>query len=105
VAADALQRAMHGVDSARAETAVQAWAARDADVATRMRHVDAMRVGYLRQELVASGMDGALAAKRAKALYLALIGLYSARGYNADLADDEAYRDLVELVLASTRSV
>ena len=92
-------------ETARAETAVQAWAARDTDVATRMRQVDAMRVGYLCQELMASGMDGTRAAKQAKALYLALIGLYSARGYNPDLADDEAYRDLVELVLASTRTV
>jgi hypothetical protein len=32
-------------------------------------------------------------------LYLALLGLYAARGYNQHLADDSAYLALVELVL------
>ena len=39
-----------------------------------------------------------------KALYMALLGLYAARGYNRDLADDEAYLALVDLVLPRVRA-
>lgn len=99
VAREALALTMHGVDSARAEAAVQAWAARDPQAAARLREVDAMRIGYIRSEMVDAGMDDTQAEKRAKALYMALLGLYSARSYNAALADDDAYLDLVDLIL------
>lgn len=101
VAHDALVATMNGVDSARAEAAVQAWAARDNDAAERLRAVEAVRVGYIAVELAASGAPGERANLMAKALYMALLGLYAARGHNPDLADDEAYLALVETVIAA----
>lgn len=91
------------VDNARAESAMQAWAARDSAVASRLRIVDARRIGYLAEELAALGFKPERANQLAKVIYQALLGLYSARAYNPDLADDSAYLALVELVLAETR--
>jgi AcrR family transcriptional regulator len=100
LAKEALAGEFEGIDSALAETAVQGWAARDERAAERLRAIDAVRVGYLAQELQAAGARPASAQRLAKAIYLTLLGLYGARRYNADLADDRAFLELVELVLA-----
>lgn len=99
LALDALSKKMFDVDNARAESAVQAWAAVDAEAGRRLRKVETARVEYLRLELAAHGLPAAQATAMAKALYLALLGLYAARAYNPDLADDQAYLDLVDLAL------
>ena len=99
LAQDALVKTVYGIDSARAEAAIQSWAQTDAHVAERLRAVDAARLAYLEQELAAAGLTPENNHARAKMLYLALLGLYAARGYNPDLADDAAYLALVELVL------
>ncbi len=99
VAREALVATMAGVDSARAEAAVQAWAARDESAAARLRAIEAVRVGYIADELASAGMPAAHAGAIAKALYMALLGLYAARSYNPDLADDDAYLALVRIVL------
>lgn len=99
LAKEALASEMLGVDAARAEAAMQAWAAVDGMAAARLRKVEAARVGYLVEELTAAGLAEASAKHYAKALYLALIGLYAARAYNRELADDDAYLALVNLIL------
>ena len=99
LAQDALVKTVYGIDSARAEAAIQSWAATDAHVAERLRAVDSARLAYLEKELAAAGQQPDKARARAKMLYLALLGLYAARGYNQDLADDSAYLALVELAL------
>ena len=104
VAELALAATMEGVDSARAEAAVQAWATTDEAAAKRLRGVEEVRIDYIAGELEAAGMPGAQARSMGKALYMALLGLYAARGYNRDLADDEAYLALVDLVLARVRA-
>ena len=104
VAELALVATMEGVDSARAEAAVQAWATTDEAAAKRLRGVEEVRIDYIAGELEAAGMPGAQARSMGKALYMALLGLYAARGYNRDLADDEAYLALVDLVLARVRA-
>jgi AcrR family transcriptional regulator len=103
VAQDALVATMNGVDSARAEAAVQAWATRDEEAARRLRAVEALRVNYIAEELETAGMDKPKTKLMAKALYIALLGLYAARGHNPDLADDEAYLALVETVIAAAK--
>ena len=103
VAELALAATMEGVDSGRAEAAVQAWATTDEAAAKRLRGVEEVRIDYIAGELEAAGMPGAQARSMGKALYMALLGLYAARGYNRDLADDEAYLALVDLVLAQAR--
>lgn len=100
VARQALVATMHGVDSARAEAAVQAWATTDATAAARLAGVEAVRIGYIARELTAAGMAEDKAKQMGKALYMALLGLYAARGHNAALADDAAFLALSELVLA-----
>lgn len=100
VAREALERTMYGVDSARAEAAMQAWAGQDEQAAARLRLVEQARVGYLTGELIAAGLSAAGAGAMAKALYLSLLGLYAARAYNPTLADDRVFLDLVDLVLA-----
>lgn len=99
LAQDALVKTVYGIDSARAEAAIQSWAATDAHVAERLRGVDGARLAYLEKELAAAGLTAETARARAKMLYLALLGLYAARGYNQHLADDSAYLALVELAL------
>ena len=104
VAELALAATMEGVDSARAEAAVQAWATTAEAAAKRLRGVEEVRIDYIAGELEAAGMSGAQARPMGKALYMALLGLYAARGYNRDLADDEAYLALVDLVLPRVRA-
>lgn len=99
VASEALSSEMEGVDSALAETAVQSWAAQDERAAERLRAVDANRVGYLAEEFEVFGVSSDKAQLLAKAIYMALLGLYGARRYNAELADDRAFLQLVELML------
>lgn len=99
VASEALSSEMEGVDSAFAETAVQSWAAQDERAAERLRVIDAIRVGYLAEEFEAFGVSSDKAQLLAKAIYMALLGLYGARRYNAELADDRAFLQLVELML------
>ncbi|QPC85296.1 TetR family transcriptional regulator [Mesorhizobium sp. NBSH29] len=96
---EALVATVSGVDSARAEAAVQAWASRDEMAARRLRAVEAQRVKYLVSELTALGLAPAEADSMAKVLYLALLGLYATRSYNPAIADNSAYLALVELVL------
>lgn len=99
LAGQALIKTALGIDSARAEAAMQAWAATDPHVGARLSTIDAARVGYLETELLDSGLTVSKARTGAKVLYLTLLGLYTARGYNQDLADDDAYLALVDMIL------
>lgn len=100
VVSEAAARDAHGLNIDQVEEALRLWARQDASAAARMRKVDADRVDYVRRELQALGHPEDEALGRAKALYMALIGLSTARSYNADLADEAACRRLVELVIA-----
>lgn len=99
----ALAPTIAGIDNARAEMAMQAWAAKDASVALRLRAIDATRLDYLGGELGELGFSPDRAQVLARALYQALLGVYAARAYNPDIADNAAYRALLELVLADSR--
>ena len=103
LARESLVPTVHGVDNARAEMAMQAWAARDSKVARRLGDIDLTRIRYLTDELEALGFNHARAETLAKALYQAILGLYAARAYNPDIADDAAFLAVLELVLAETR--
>lgn len=90
-----------GVDVARAEAALRAWAAEDPVVAQRIARVDERRVVYLTEILKLMGYDGASARLLATGIYLALMGLYEARRYAPMLADDSALRALVNGIVFS----
>lgn len=101
LAADAVLVLMRGVNVARSETAIRAWAAQDPAVGERFARVEAARIGFLIGDLMALGYDEQAADLLAKAIYLALIGLFSVRPYAPYLADDAAFLDLVERVIAA----
>ena len=105
VTREALEAKTRGIDVAHAEAALRSWAAQDPAVAARFVRVEQARIAFLAQELTALGYDPATALRLGKALYLALIGLYAARRYATDLADDAALLDLLErLIAAAPRS-
>ncbi|WP_207485551.1 TetR/AcrR family transcriptional regulator [Arenibaculum pallidiluteum] len=56
------------------ERAIRSWAARDESVARVVAEVDAQRIGYLADQLVASGVSASDARERALFLYWAYLG-------------------------------
>lgn len=103
LAREVLVESWNGIDNARSEMAMQAWAAQDQDVAERVRRIDRVRIDYLQTEMTELGLSESRANLLAKAVYQALVGLYAARTYNSKLASDDAFLALVELVLAESR--
>lgn len=96
---EALAFQFDGLDVARVEAALRAWAAQDATVGETVRAVDAQRVQYLTAELQAMGAAPALAGRLARGIYLGLLGLFTARRYTPGMADDEAYKTMVMMAL------
>ncbi len=95
----ALEETYGSIDVAKLEGALRAWAAQDQAASEVVREVDAERLHYLVTELKAMGAPAAEAGVLARAIYLALIGLYTARRYTPELANDDAYRRMVLLAL------
>lgn len=87
------------VSVAQTEAAMRAWAAQDAAAARVVRQVDAQRTDYLFQALCEMGADEHRAMYLARAIYLALLGLFTVRRYTPSLADDEALLSLLALAL------
>lgn len=87
------------IDAAQAEVALREWAGRDPLAMPGLRRVDERRSAYLKQEFIALGIEPTQADHYAKALYMALIGLFSTRRTTPALADDEAFRALARLLI------
>ncbi len=83
------------------EGAIRAWASQDENVAIFVADVDTLRVTYVADELAAMGGPTERSHRLAKAIYLGLIGLYTARRYTPELASDEAYIEFVRVALDS----
>lgn len=90
-----------GLDTARTEAALRAWAAEDEAVRTRIADVDRRRVDYLQALLRKMGHEPDRARQLASGLYMALLGVYSTRRYAPELAEDEALLSLVEQAIAA----
>lgn len=101
VARAALVPLEQGIDVARAEAALRAWAAEDPVVGRRLARVDARRVDFLAGELRRLGYAETAASEAGAAIYLTLLGLYTARGYAPALAQDRNLLSLIELVIAA----
>ena len=97
----ALEARAHGVDVAHAEAALRSWAGQDVAVAARFVRVEQARIAFLAWELAALGYKPDAALRLGKAFYLALIGLYAARRYATELADDTALLVLLEQIIAA----
>lgn len=101
VTREALEARTRGIDVAHAEAALRSWAAQDATVAARFVRVEQARIAFLSGELAALGYASAEAQRLGKALYLTLIGLYAARRYASELADDGALMAVLEQMIAA----
>lgn len=101
VAEAALLATEQGLDVARTEAALRAWAAEDPVAAQRISRVDERRVAYLSQLLGLMGYPPSSAQRLGIGIYLALMGLYNARRYAPSLADDQAFQALVDGIVAS----
>ncbi len=99
VAREALVATTRGIDVSRAEGALRSWAAQDQAVAARLQAVEGARVAFLEAELKRLGYDGQQAGLLGKAIYLALLGLYSARRYDIALADNNAVMALIDAII------
>lgn len=95
----ALEPTQGGIDVAAAEAALRAWAAQDPEAASAARAIDGTRVDHLTRELRAAGAAEVSARCAAKGIYLGLLGLFLARRYTPDLADDDAYRALATTLI------
>ena len=95
----ALEVQFGSIDVARLEGALRAWAAHDETVSRTVCEVDAQRIQYLAGELAAMGAAETQAQHLARGIYLGLLGLFTARRYTPEVADDEAYRIMVMMAL------
>lgn len=100
-----LEIRLGAVDVAQAEGALRAWAAQDPLARDAAREVDALRTRYLADELVLMGADKPQAMHLARAIYLALLGLYTTRRYTPEAADDEAFRTVVRMALDAAEAM
>ena len=96
---EALAVQFGSIDVARLEGALRAWAAHDETVSRVVCEVDAQRIEYLAGELAAMGAAETQANHLARGIYLGLLGLFTARRYTPEVADDEAYRIMVMMAL------
>ncbi|KVK54221.1 hypothetical protein L901_17790 [Agrobacterium sp. D14] len=100
-AADRLWLVIESVrsDDGRFELAVRNWARRNAYAAAIVRKADEKRIGYLEGLLLEHGVTPAVAARRARNLYLAWLGHYVALtdAGLAEMVDD--LRELYRLIL------
>lgn len=87
------------LDVAKTECALRAWAARDPLPRAAVREVDAMRTKHLTEEFKLLGAPHPLAEQLAKAIYLALLGLYTVRQYTPELADEQSFLTGVRIAL------
>lgn len=98
---EAVRFDVHGASVSAVEGALRAWAAQDEATAARARTVDARRVNYLRDELLALGHAPEVAQRRAEGLYLALLGYYAAHRYASPSANVETLATLLRLAIES----
>ncbi|MGH6696955.1 TetR/AcrR family transcriptional regulator [Sphingopyxis sp.] len=99
-----LEEHADGLRISGVEGAIRAWAAQDRDVGDFVAGVDTVRVNYVAKELQALGGSKETAETLAKGIYLALIGLYTARRYTPSLASNAAYASIVRAALNSLSS-
>lgn len=79
------------------EKAVRAWAAHDAAARAMVKAVDARRIGYMEQELVALGQTRRTAGARARVIYWTWLGSFLAGEAAPGQALDDVARELLRL--------
>jgi hypothetical protein len=104
LAETALESSEGSIDVAQAEGALRAWAAVDDVARRRVQEIDDLRLKHVATELRGLGADAETARRGAKVIYLTLLGLYTARRYTPEIADDEAFRYVVRQMLDDSKT-
>lgn len=79
------------------DRAIRIWAADEPDVATMVAAVDARRVAYMAELLIASGIDGAEAQPRAAFIYWAYLGQAIVMDPSSAAIDEAALERIADL--------
>jgi hypothetical protein len=74
----------HGLNAARVEGALRAWAGQDPDVAKRIAKTERTRIAYVEKLLSEIGHPKAKCAEKAMQVYLMLLGYYSIARHDED---------------------
>ncbi|MEM9013153.1 MAG: TetR/AcrR family transcriptional regulator [Pseudomonadota bacterium] len=88
-------------DDGRLEMSVRSWAGEDAEASAVLQKVDARRIGYMADLLVAHGLSASVASERARVIYLAWLGAYAGNAAADAARRTEDMRALWRLVLAA----
>jgi AcrR family transcriptional regulator len=91
------------LDIAKAECALRAWAATDALPRAAVREVDTRRISHVAGEFVLIGAPSKLAEQLSRAIYIALLGLYTVRQYTPELADDRAFMMAINIAIREAK--
>lgn len=98
-----LTRLMLRVSQSRAapglEAGIRAWGVSDEEARLALEEIDSQREGYVRGLLVAHGLTREIAARRARALYLMLIGEYTWISHQGKPSSLEVWQEIVRMVL------
>lgn len=97
---DTLDAETNGVDVARTEAAIRAWASRDPAIGKRFAKVEDDRTAFLAQQIAALGYDPATALQMSKMMHLIVIGLFAARASASAVAEDDVLTFIVERLIA-----
>lgn len=87
-------------EAADAESAIRAWGAHDERARERLARIDEQRERYVEDLLVAAGVRRSLARRRARALYLALIGEYARVAHGGRPTSAATWAELLERMLS-----
>ncbi|MEM7338254.1 MAG: TetR/AcrR family transcriptional regulator [Actinomycetota bacterium] len=82
------------------ESAIRAWAGADPEVAAAVERVDERRLAYVTDLLVDAGFSRAVARRRARLLYRAMIGAFFWQAAGGPHTTPTERRELVALLLA-----
>lgn len=100
LARDTLDAETNGIDVARTEAAIRAWASRDPIIGKRFAKVEDDRTAFLAQQIAALGYDTEIALRLSKIMHLTVVGLFAARASRSMLAEDDTLTFMIEQLIA-----
>jgi AcrR family transcriptional regulator len=100
LARDTLDAETNGIDVARTEAAIRAWASRDPIIGKRFAKVEDDRTAFLAQQIAALGYDSEIALRLSKIMHLTVVGLFAARASRSMLAEDDTLTFMIEQLIA-----
>ena len=97
---DTLDATTNGIDVAKTETEIRAWATRDPAIGRRFAQVEDDRTEFLARQIEALGYERAVALHLSKVVHLTVVGLFAARASGSALAEDDTLTFIVERIIS-----